>query len=164
VTRLTAGASGFPTLNAAAIAALAAALSMSSRYEYGGVLVVCEGRHFATAPVTTSQERRVDFTAEFPVGCTLEGLYHTHPGPSLDAVHFPAQDIEQAHALGVPSYIVVSEDGTIRVYDPRSTDNGPVQRRGSAIVRARGKFITRISPEGCRRNCADGLTEVGRTL
>ena len=164
VTRVISGASGFSTLNGAAVAALAVALSVSARYEYGGVLLACQGRHFATAPVTTFQERRVDFTAEIPVGCTLEGLYHTHPGPGLEAAHFPGTDIAQAQALGVPSYIVVAEDGRIHVYDPRSIDASAVHGRSSASRSFRGKFVTRISPQGCRRHCADGLGEVRRTL
>jgi hypothetical protein len=165
VTRLTSGAPAFPTLNAAAVAALAAALSVSARYEYGGVLVACGGRHFATTPVTTYQEQRVEFTAEFPLDCTLAGLYHTHTGSGMDAAHFPATDIEQAHALGVPSYIVVAGEGTIHVYDPRSAGIQPVHRHGPGGLRSRGKFITRISPRGCERNCArGGLTQVRRPL
>lgn len=159
VTRLVINALGFPTLNAAAVAALAAALAISARHEYGGVLLACEGGYFATAPVTTYQERRVDFKAEFPLECTLEGVYHTHPGPALEAARFPMTDIVQARILSVPSYIVVAADGTVRVYIPPAANANNAEQYSAGGLSIRGKFLTRISTRGCRPRCAKGLTE-----
>lgn len=135
------GATSHTSLDSAALAALAMAAPLSLRFEFGGALVNCAGAYYFTAPVTSDDERRIDFDARVPKGCTLAGLYHTHPGVGVEAAQFPVTDVEQARALNVRSYIAVAVDGTVRVYDPATMAVRRDRARLSVGVRHPGIII-----------------------
>lgn len=110
----------YSTLDGAAKAALAVALPLSSRYEHGGALLLCAGSYFATVPVTARDTHNVAFQVTVPAGCTLAGIYHTHPSANENARVFSPGDVKTARALKVRSYIGISADGTVRVFDPET--------------------------------------------
>jgi hypothetical protein len=105
------------TLDDAARAALAVAMPLTRRAEYGGAIFEIEGRYCYTVPVTSGHSHEVRFHAEGPAGARLAGVYHTHRRHDA-AAWFSQADIETAKRLGVPSYIGVVSRREVRLFDP----------------------------------------------
>jgi proteasome lid subunit RPN8/RPN11 len=127
----------------AARAALAEALPLSDRFEHGGALVNCAGTYRYTAPVTTRDPEHVEYEARVPRGCTLAGLYHTHPSSADSAGMFSPDDVRTSRALRVPSFIGIRRDGSIRVFDPASMSAARERGRLSYGASARGALLTK---------------------
>ena len=104
----------FVTLDEAATAALAEALSRGEVYEWGGALFECGDKFFATEPVSAKRSAHVRFRIAKAAGCRLAGIYHTHPhGDAAD--RFSSGDVAVVQKLRVDSYIGVAQDRSVRV-------------------------------------------------
>lgn len=125
------------SLHDAAKAGIQRAISYSVVVEYGGALLKCGDLFFFTEPVTQRKLRSVEFRAQVTTGCSLAGIYHTHPphSPGRDSM-FSANDIETAKQFGVPSYIGVISSKTMRMLDAGSGKR--ISRRGG------GKEIAKL--------------------
>jgi hypothetical protein len=141
VTRLAPDAAVYASMQAAARAAITAALPLSIESEYGGVLMRCERGHFATEPVTSGNPRNVEYRAPVPKGCTLEGVYHTHTGKDARALKFSNIDIRAARTLHIPSFLGVHVDTQIRVFDPASMQGHSDPARMYAGVESAGQIV-----------------------
>lgn len=118
----------FASMDEAAIAGIQAAVSHSTEFEYGGAIVQVGSGYFATHPVTIGS--RFHFAFSLDAGVRPSAIYHTHPGGSDYGVFFSPADIYTARDhLGVPSYIGVIGDRSVRVFDP-NTMRATFQGRG----------------------------------
>jgi hypothetical protein len=141
IARLAPDAAAYVTMQAAARAAITAALPLSIESEFGGVLMRCERGHYATEPVTSGNPRNVEYRARIPKGCALEGVYHTHTGRDARALKFSNLDIRAARELRVPSFLGVHVDTDVRVFDPASMTGHPDPSRMYAGVESPGQII-----------------------
>lgn len=119
VTRVAPDAVAYSSVDEAAVAALAMAVPLSTRFEYGGAILKCSGAYYFTEPVTSRRNARVEFDTRIGAGCSLAAIYHTHPEGERSS-RFSRGDMNVAHELGVPSFIGVIADSSVRRYDPRS--------------------------------------------
>jgi hypothetical protein len=104
---------GYATAEDAVRAGLETAEALTADFEAGGTIMECDGR-FLVMPVTTDGKRTSLAVLVYTIpGCTLAGLFHTHP--KRDKL-FSAADIAGACALKTRSYMK-PRDGTIRVFD-----------------------------------------------
>lgn len=94
----------FASADLAAEGALSLALSLATRYEYAGGIIRCGDVYTYTEPQTSSDADGFRVRLRFPQGCTLAGIYHTHPQGKREALYSRA-DLMTACRLGVPSYI-----------------------------------------------------------
>lgn len=107
----------YESVEEAAIAALALALPLSEKYEFGGVIFEIAGRYYYTHPVTSRRHDECTYDAEAPEGARLAALYHTHT-PHDMAGYFSSADVAMAVRHGVKSYVGLFSKGEIRVFDP----------------------------------------------
>lgn len=121
------------SLDDSARAALDEALPISAEtgHEYAGALYVIDGCYSYTPPQTSGEKKDVAITITLPKGAQLAGIYHTHPH-SPYAHLFSPNDVAAARALGVPSYIGLVSDSSMRVFEP-SKDARRVARNGTYI-------------------------------
>jgi hypothetical protein len=133
----------YPTLEVAALAALAAALPLSERFEYGGVIAECLGSYHVSTPVTNRDEVHVEYEVRIPRGCQLAALYHTHPSNDGRPTRFSPDDVNTARTLGVPSFIGVWADRSVRLFDPSMVATKDYGRL-SAGSSARGVLLTTL--------------------
>lgn len=108
----------YATLDDAARAALHLALPLSAKHEYGGAVLLIEGRYYVTDPVTSGHSHDVSYDVVAPRGAVLAGVYHTHPCDARSSVFSP-NDGETVRSLGVPSYMADACTGVIRVLTPK---------------------------------------------
>lgn len=126
-------AQAYESVDDAAHAALLEAMPLSRRYEYGGAVMESEGLYYFTAPVTSGRTGEIAFSVLRPSTHRIVGIYHTHPDESEHTLKFSPNDVRQAKALGVRSYIGVMRDRSIRVYDPASMRVERFRRSGSNV-------------------------------
>jgi proteasome lid subunit RPN8/RPN11 len=141
----------YDSLEDAAVAALRAAAARSEKFEYAGAIVRSETGFFLTEPVTARDEASIRYAVHVPQGFALVGLYHTHPSGDGSNVFSPT-DVSQAKAFGVPSFIGVLDDDSVREFAPGM----PVWRAplGSVSDRdgvAYGRVILKNGLRGDRR-------------
>lgn len=110
----------FATIEEAARAGLAEARPIGHTSEYAGAVVSFGNGYYATSPVTIGDPN--DFAFSLRHGLRPLAIYHTHPiggyaQPAL-SLAFSRNDVAQAEALGVRSYVGMYHDGSIRMYDP----------------------------------------------
>lgn len=109
---------GFPTPDAAALAALAEARAASRAYEYGGALFERDGLYYYTTPATEKESDALDLRIRLPADARLKALYHTHPGTDPGALEISGGDINAARAVRGAMYVGVIERGTVLFFDP----------------------------------------------
>ncbi|HEY8508571.1 MAG TPA: DUF4329 domain-containing protein [Steroidobacteraceae bacterium] len=107
----------YESVEEAVIAALAIALPLSRKHEFGGVIFEIAGRYYYTHPVTSHRHDECIYDAEAPAGARLAALYHTHT-PHDMAGYFSAADVATAVRHGVKSYVGLFSKREIRVFDP----------------------------------------------
>ncbi len=121
------------TVDDAAMAGLREAMPQSRSYEYGGAVLESAGRYYATAPVTNRRTANIDFSVVVPAGHRIAAIYHTHPSGEPQSDLFSPNDVRQAKALNVVSYIGVMADRTIRLYDPNTMRARRHSRPGTMV-------------------------------
>ncbi|MFI5344967.1 MAG: DUF4329 domain-containing protein [Elusimicrobiota bacterium] len=109
----------------AAVEALKIAMPLSGSYENGGFIAERDGEYFYSDPVSAHEEGHISFAAVIPAGARLAAIYHTHPGASSEYLLFSSDDVKEARALGVDSYIGVLDDHTVRRFEPGRTPTRP---------------------------------------
>jgi proteasome lid subunit RPN8/RPN11 len=107
----------YDALQDAAVAALRAAAAQSEKFEYAGALVRSDAGYFYTDAVTAHGEADIRYGVRVPEGFTLAGIYHTHPSGD-GSILFSPTDVRQARSLGLPSFIGVLDDDSVRVFEP----------------------------------------------
>ncbi|MDX6769877.1 MAG: DUF4329 domain-containing protein [Elusimicrobiota bacterium] len=143
-TRLRPEAPAFIAVEDAAVAGLREAMPLSRSYEYGGAVLSSEGRYYFTEPVTNRRTANIDFSVAVPRGYRLAAIYHTHPDEGDQTDLFSPNDVRQAKALEVVSYIGVMRDRTVRVFDPLNMNTRRHQVSGSLVSRgevAEGRVV-----------------------
>lgn len=118
----------YATMDEAAVAALRAAMPLSERFENGGFILLRDGAYYYSDPVSNRRTGHIAFRAAVPAGASMAAVYHTHPDDGDASKLFSGDDVREAKALGVPSYIGVMADGTVRRYEP-----GKTPARGFAV-------------------------------
>jgi hypothetical protein len=109
--------------DAAAAALFLLARTKPAAFEHLGLLYEQEGEIRRTDTRSSNDRGAVRGRFSVPSG-SLRGIFHNHPVGSYEGSRssvrerFSADDVAQAQALGVPSYISV--DDRIRRYDPSS--------------------------------------------
>jgi hypothetical protein len=119
LSRLPDDAPSFASAEDAAIAALRLAMPLSRAAEYAGGILECSDRYYFTSAVSTGEFGTVRWRLGFNEPCTLAGAYHTHPARPRSN-YFSVTDVALAQAWQVPVYLGALEDGTIRVFDPKT--------------------------------------------
>jgi proteasome lid subunit RPN8/RPN11 len=141
----------YDALEDAAVAALRSAAAQSEKFEYAGALVRSDAGFFFTEAVTARDEANIRYAIRVPQGFALAGIYHTHPSGDGSEVFSPT-DVQQAKSLGLPSFIGVMDDDSVREFEPGMTVwRAPV---GSVTDRdgvAYGRVILRRGLRGDRR-------------
>lgn len=86
-----------------------------------------------TEPVVSESSRRARGKFAIPAG-SLRAIFHNHPdGRGKSNSRFSPKDVEQAHTLGVPSYITA--DGELRRYTPgTSVPDSFAFQRGEPVL------------------------------
>jgi len=107
----------YGALEDAAVAALRAAAAQSEKFEYAGALVRSDAGFFYTDAVTARDDASVRYAVRVPEGFALVGIYHTHPSGD-GATLFSPTDVQQAKSLGLPSFIGVMDDESVRLFAP----------------------------------------------
>lgn len=105
----------YPTLEAAATAALTDAEALTPDFEAGGSLYACASGFVYDAPATSGKREGVDIVTYSYKGCTFAGTYHTHPRKRLV---FSTDDIRSTCLLNVPGFMKPRE-GAVRMFDCR---------------------------------------------
>lgn len=130
----------FSSVDDAAFAVLNKILpvSVSSRFEYGGMLYALGGLIYAQDPVTQYERTTVNVGHRLPncgcpAGSTPKAYYHTHPIYSIGKLKgeynvFSDEDIEVAKAASIDAY-VGTLDGTFLRYDHVQDRVFPMGRR-----------------------------------
>ena len=145
VTRVAPDAPTFDTLGDAARAALDVAMQLSTRVEFGGIIVECGGHYAISNPVSAARAAHVEFDAVVPRDCTLAALYHTHPGESANVSRFSSADVFAARALNVRSFIGIVADSSVRMFDPQTMKAGIDNKRMSDGRTHGGTFVASIN-------------------
>ncbi len=127
-------APAYATVDDAAHAALLKAMPLSGSHEYGGAVMESEGVFYFTEPVTNGRTGEIAFAVQRPSTHRIVGIYHTHPDESEHTLKFSPNDVRQAKALAVRSYIGVMRDRSIRVYDPATMRVERFRRSGSNLT------------------------------
>lgn len=140
-----AGAPTFRTLAGAAIRAEEGVSAPSAHQcrEFAGVILRTPAGYEFTAPIR-GQRHGARFVVEIPHGDRLAALYHTHPdcgGLRKDSRLFSSTDVRIAQRLGVPSFIWVEWDHTIREFIPGHTYVETLPSLGPTTP---GRIITRL--------------------
>jgi hypothetical protein len=124
ITRIT-DSPDYATVQDAACAALDRIAHPLSENEFGGAIVLHDGKYFYTEAVSTSDENGLDFRIQMHRGDKLVGMYHTHPAESnytysqlTRLAAFSIGDIVIARKLNVLSYMLDGYTMDIHVYDP----------------------------------------------
>lgn len=135
-------AEGSTSVDDAAVQALRAVIGNTDCHEYAGVIIEHAGVFTATAPVR-GDEAHFSLSVKLHAGDHLAALYHTHPSCTepQESLLFSPNDIEQATALNVPSYIGVQLDKSIRKFIPKVTPTEHLSRIGGAKV-SRGVLVS----------------------
>lgn len=113
----------YPTLDAAATAALADAEALTDAYEAGGTIYECHGTFTYVPPVTQNKRTRVDVDTYGAPGCELVAYYHTHPRGDA---RFSVDDIAgicNAHSIGY----LKPRGGPVLMFDCRNLKAGAIQ-------------------------------------
>jgi hypothetical protein len=111
----------FDTLDAAALAAEAAAMPLSDHFEYGGVLIERAGRYYYTLPVTSGSNKELALRFSLPGDVKLAASFHTHPKYGDCDNYFSPTDVDAATRMRLPSYIGALIDGSIHRFVPGRT-------------------------------------------
>lgn len=126
----------YASLNEAAKAAekVAIGLSVKDGNEWGGLLLLRNGSFYFTDPITDGSRQGVGVRAKIPGDAKVVGGYHTHPGLGNCASRFSSADVDISRHMGVPEYIGVVHDGSIRRFIPGldTVDVGVCERGSSA--------------------------------
>ncbi len=108
------------TLEDTARSALAACATQSGNEAAGVIIATADGEYRFTVPAAGNRDSfRLSFTLKH--GEHLAALFHTHPGRDSGAEYFSDNDIQVARQLGVPSFILVTDSGTVREFIPGVT-------------------------------------------
>jgi proteasome lid subunit RPN8/RPN11 len=114
---------GFDTMDMAATEALKECIKLSTKFEYGGVILEWNGKFYFTNPITSKSDKEIGtFRIAFYKGSKVVGLYHTHP-PGFNSDIFSSSDVKFADDKSWVSYIAVINESKSRVlrYTPGKT-------------------------------------------
>lgn len=130
----------------AAIQALTLALSLEPSVEHGGAIYERGAGCFVfSEPVSIGKPSRVEYKVLTSPSVRLAGLYHTHPEGCADA--FSGEDVLQARASKVPSFVAAHGSGHIRKLRPGYLDYSPTQLMDrDRLLRSgvKGRVLTRL--------------------
>ena len=119
----------------------------STQIEFGGFIVLLNGRYYYTTPVTNKSTDSVHYKYQHMDGATIVGLYHTHPNPEHDHLStlFSDTDINTSTKMKVNSYLGVNGDESghkmVLIFAPGKTKT---HKEGSYTF-AIGSLLGRIS-------------------
>lgn len=132
-----AGQPAYPTMDAAAVAAVNTCFAISQRTELAGVLYQWHGEWHYTAPVGNGYASEVGGTEviRLPAGSVIAGDYHTHPaslsGEDLSQF-FSSADVAAYRATHWTGYVGVWKTGEV------------LRWRGSTHLESFGGSITSV--------------------
>lgn len=120
----------YPTLEAAAKAALNDAEALTSEYEAGGTIYQCGTLFAYMGPTTDGKREGLKVTVYGSDKCKLAALYHTHPrGDS----RFSATDVRGVCALDTVSFIK-PRGGSVRMFDCHGLSHAAKQVMASRTI------------------------------
>lgn len=115
----------FDTIEEAVIAAFRPLVRPFADTEYGGAIILRDGKFYYTEAVTLGDRAKLDFRIAKLKSDVVVGAYHTHPfhgsvgelGVKLSR-QFSDADMRMAKQLKVLMFIAEESGNTLRVFDP----------------------------------------------
>jgi hypothetical protein len=145
------------SVDEAATAALTLAMALPPTIEHGGAIYERgEGCFVFSAPVTNGHPMRVRYKVLTSPALRLAGLYHTHTTRAVGDA-FSADDVLQARASDVPSFVGVHGFNHIRKLRRGYQDYGPRELMDPMLLRrtgVKGVVLARLPPSPSCRDCS----------
>jgi hypothetical protein len=127
------------SVDAAAVAALTAAMVLAPDIEHGGAIYERgKGCFVYSVAVTIGEPMRVLYKVRTSAQLRLAGLYHTHTDHGAAADFFSVQDVRQSRLSRVPSFVGVHGANHIRKLRAGFADYSAGDRGDGNMIRRRG--------------------------
>lgn len=106
----------FNTVDECGISMTQKAMSLTKKYEYGGVCIQgTDKKFYGSIPVTHKEIANVKYKLYLLPGTKIAAIYHTHPEGEY-STFYSNVDVLNVKKMKVLSYLGIMQDKTIRVF------------------------------------------------